>query len=207
MIGFYNYSVILTYLGLASAIFGMSQAITGNINVALLCLIISGTCDMFDGKVARAMKNRTEDEKVFGIQIDSLCDLVCFGVLPGIIAYMTCPHKALGVVSATLFVLAAVIRLGYFNVMEQARQKETSECRKYYQGLPVTTISMILPSVYIIRHFIGIDRVPSTVYSIVLLIVAFLFVYDFKVKKPGNIGCLVMTVYGVCILAGVIFLK
>ncbi len=207
MIGFYNYSVILTYLGLTSAIFGISQAFAGNINWALLCLIISGTCDMFDGKVARAMKNRTEEEKVFGIQIDSLCDLVCFGVLPGIIAYMTCQYEALGIISATLFVLGAVIRLGYFNVMEQARQKETSECRKYYQGLPVTTISMILPSVYIIRHFIGVDRVPSTIYSIVLLIVAFLFVYDFKVKKPGNVGCMVMTIYGALILAGVIFLK
>ena len=88
MIGFYNYSVILTYISLISSVFGMSQAIHGRFKVAVFCLALSGLCDMFDGKIARSMKNRTEDEKSFGIQIDSLCDVVCFGIFPAMICYL-----------------------------------------------------------------------------------------------------------------------
>ena len=87
MIGFYNYSVILTYIGLASAVFGITQVMDGRQALPFLCLLLSGICDLFDGKIARSMKNRTEHEKVFGIQIDSLCDLVCFGVFPAVIGY------------------------------------------------------------------------------------------------------------------------
>ena len=87
MIGFYNYSVILTYIGLVSSVFGITQVFENHMSIAFLCLLLSGICDLFDGKIARSMKNRTEHEKVFGIQIDSLCDLVCFGVFPAVIGY------------------------------------------------------------------------------------------------------------------------
>ena len=50
---------------------------------------MSGLLDTFDGKVARTKKNRTEDQKRFGIQIDSLCDIVCFGVCPVIICWFS----------------------------------------------------------------------------------------------------------------------
>ena len=76
MIGFYNYTVILTYIGLLSSIAGMMFAVNGWYKAALLCLAFSGLCDMFDGKIARRKTDRTEDEKSFGIQIDSLCDMV-----------------------------------------------------------------------------------------------------------------------------------
>ena len=84
-IGFYDYTVILTYLSLISSIIGITQAIDGSFTPAVCCLIISGFCDLFDGTIARTKKNRTADEKVFGIQIDSLCDLVCFGAFPAIL--------------------------------------------------------------------------------------------------------------------------
>lgn len=94
-------------------------------------------------------KNRTEDEKRFGIQIDSLCDIVCFGVFPTIICYFTGMRNLPGVLILMFYCLAGLIRLAYFNVMEERRQQETSENRKYYQGLPITTISVILPLVYV----------------------------------------------------------
>ena len=72
MIGFYNYSVILTYIGLVSSVFGITQVFENHMSIAFLCLLLSGICDLFDGKIARSMKNRTEHEKVFGIQIDNI---------------------------------------------------------------------------------------------------------------------------------------
>ena len=56
MIGFYNASVILTYLGVVSAVFGMSQAFNGNFKIAILCLMISGLTDMYDGTIAKMIK-------------------------------------------------------------------------------------------------------------------------------------------------------
>ena len=87
MLGFYDYTVVLTYISLVISVFGMTRALAGDFKVAILCLALSGLCDMFDGKIARTKKDRTEDEKKFGIQIDSLCDVVCFGVFPALICY------------------------------------------------------------------------------------------------------------------------
>ena len=60
MIGFYNYSVIVTYIGVALSVSGMALASTGQFKFAILCLALAGACDTFDGKIARAMKNRTK---------------------------------------------------------------------------------------------------------------------------------------------------
>lgn len=87
MLGIYDYTVVLTYVSLMVSIGGMMLSVNGHLNLAVLCLAISGLCDMFDGKIARTKKDRTEEEKCFGIQIDSLCDIVCFGVGPAIICY------------------------------------------------------------------------------------------------------------------------
>ena len=206
MIGFYNYSVILTYIGLGVSIVGMTQVLAGNYKWAFFCLMISGTCDMFDGKIARAMKNRSDHEKVFGIQIDSLCDVICFGMLPAMIGYSMSDNKNLGAIAAALFVLGAVIRLGYFNVMEQERQQQTTENRKYYQGLPVTTVAMILPAVYAIGSRTDSEHFAN-VFSIVMIIISFLFVLDFKVKKPDNRGVCLMTLFGIIIVVGLLSVR
>lgn len=183
LIGFYNASVILTYIGLAAAVFGIFQAFEGNFMVAVFCQLIAGVCDMFDGRIARAMK-RTDDEKVFGIQIDSLCDLVCFGVFPAMFAYCVGVTSVAGMVILIFYVLAAVIRLGYFNVTEQTRQQQTSENRKMYQGLPVTSAALLIPILYLITLLI--DGVTVPVFTVGMLVIGVLFIANIRVKKPGN---------------------
>ena len=93
MLGIYDYTVVLTYVSLMVSIGGMMLSVNGHLNLAVLCLAISGLCDMFDGKIARTKKDRTEEEKCFGIQIDSLCDIVCFGVGPAIICWDERPDR------------------------------------------------------------------------------------------------------------------
>lgn len=201
MIGFYNYSVILTYIGLASSVFGITQVFEGNEHIAFLCLLLSGICDLFDGKIARSMKNRTDHEKVFGIQIDSLCDLVCFGVFPAVIGYSYGFNHGLGVISAIMIVLGAVIRLGYFNVMEEERQRQTTELRKQYQGMPVTTVAIILPLLYL-----GRMNIPRQVYPYVfqgfMILISILFVLNINVKKLSIKGILILFTMGAIILIG-----
>jgi len=183
MIGFYSYTVVLTYLGLASAAMGMILTFQGFAKYALFCLAFSGLCDMFDGKVARMKKDRTEDEKRFGIQIDSLCDVVCFGVFPMILCYSIGMRGLAGISILVFYLIAGVIRLAFFNVMEEKRQEETDEARKYYQGLPITSIAIILPLFCTLRPLLG-HRFLSELH-ICILTVGLLFIINFPLRKPG----------------------
>lgn len=188
MIGYYNYTVILTYISLLSSILGMFFAcgIGGDAahpEYAVVCLMVSGLCDMFDGKIARTMK-RTENEKKFGIQIDSLCDLICFGVLPVVIGYSIGMDGWADIPVLMLFPLCAVIRLAYFNVAEEDRQKKTEDVRKVYEGLPVTSVALIIPLLYSFREDIGVELFPC-VYGAALLLIAIAFITRVKVKKPS----------------------
>ena len=183
MIGFYSYTVVLTYLGLASAAMGMILTFQGFAKYALFCLAFSGLCDMFDGKVARLKKDRTEDEKRFGIQIDSLCDVVCFGAFPMILCYSIGMRGLAGISILVFYLIAGVIRLAFFNVMEEKRQEETDEARKYYQGLPITSIAIILPLFCTLRPLLG-HRFLSELH-ICILTVGLLFIINFPLRKPG----------------------
>lgn len=185
MIGYYNYSVILTYVSLASAVVGMVQALDKNPRTAIICLMICGICDMFDGAIARTCKKRSEDAKSFGTQIDSLCDLVCFGVFPAIIGYGLGLRQWYAIACMIVYVLAAVIRLAYFNVQEINRAANGGDARKYYQGLPVTSAAFILPLFLLVD--LAISKVPMVkFYYIALLIVGIFFVSDIKIKKLYN---------------------
>ena len=188
MIGFYNYTVILTYLSLVSSMIGIFLAcgLCGGQprpTYAIICLMVSGLCDMFDGKIARTKKDRTEEEKKFGKKIDWHCDAICFGVLPAVIGYAVGLDHWIDVPVLVLFPLCAVIRLAYFNVAEESRQKKTSEVRKVYEGLPVTSVSLILPLLYSFHKDIGTDCFPA-IYGGAMFIIAIAFITRIKVKKP-----------------------
>ena len=212
MIGFYNRSVILTYIGLLSSFFGITQAAQGAFGddksafkVAFLCLVFSGFCDMFDGKIARHTK-RSKDAQEFGIQIDSLCDLICFGVFPAFIVVCIGPRHWITIITAFLYVLGAVIRLGYFNVMESKRQQETTENRRYFQGLPVTSAALIFPLIFAVDNVLNLKISVSIkpIYVIIMFITAFCFVWDIKVKKPGKKETIVLAVIGALIVSGIL---
>jgi len=82
-------------------------------------------------------------------------------------------------------------------------REATEEHRKYYQGLPVTSVSLILPCIYILSVYFQFLPLDWT-YNIAMIIVSFLFVLDFRVKKPGNVGVIIMTIAGLAVLAGVL---
>ena len=182
-IGFYDYTVYLTYLSLISSVFGITQAIHGDYKAAIFCLAFSGICDAFDGRVARTKKNRTEDEKNFGIQLDSLCDVICFGVFPALICYLLGVRGVVGLAIIFFYCLCAVIRLAFFNVLEANRQKTEGGCNKTYRGLPVTSISFILPIAFWLQ-FLMPDLVFLSLLHFLMLLVGFLFILDFPIRKP-----------------------
>lgn len=215
MIGIYDYTVLLTYISLLSATSGIIVSLTnfggnaGHPYIGALFLMICGLCDAFDGRVARTKKDRSDFNKKYGIQIDSLSDVIAFGVLPaciGVAVIRTSPlcNSLLHAVGRpygrlllflmyaviVLYVLAAVIRLAYFNVTEEERQNTEDGCRKYYTGLPVTSASIIFPAVLLVNFGLNFDI--TVIYFVILLAVGFLFLLKIKVPKPGLRGILIM---------------
>ena len=182
-IGFYDYTVILTYTSLVSAVLGMVFAHRGAFGAVMLCLLLSGFCDAFDGTMARTKKNRTEDEKAFGIQLDSLVDVVSFGVAPAFTCYCMGMQSVLGIAILCIYCICAVIRLAFFNVQEAKRQQVESGCNKYYRGLPVTSGSVLFPVFFLLKPLLP-GRVFLLLLHVLCGLTAFLFVLDFRVKKP-----------------------
>ena len=203
MIGFYSYTVILTYIGFVCGSMGLYFSAHGSTNTAILMLLLAGFCDMFDGKVARTKKNRTVQECNFGIQIDSLSDMVCFGLLPPMIAFSAGLRSPIHVAIFSCFSLAALIRLAYFNVTEEERQSQTSENRKLYEGLPVTSTALIIPLLFCFRKDLG-DIFPI-VGAVVYAAVAAAFITKFHIKKPGMRWMIASIIIGACELALLIY--
>ena len=179
MIGKWNKSVILTYVGAAISIFGIMLAVLGyEIKYSFICLMLAGICDLFDGTVARRCK-RTEEEKAFGVELDSLVDMITFVALP--IALLIRINESLYFAPLLiLYAIFAIARLAEFNISSPTNNKPVS----YYEGLPVTYAALILSVVYLLS--IVLDTfVFKIVFNICFFITAVLFVMKIKVPKPG----------------------
>ena len=218
MIGFYDYTVILTYLSLMSGTTGIMLCLNGigHPYLGMFFLLFSGLCDTFDGKVARTKKNRTDQMKNFGIQIDSLSDLVAFGLLPACIGIsmlryairtpglsgFTCyvlthyqkPTQIVLTFIAVLYVLAAMIRLAYFNVMEEEDQNRDETGAKIYTGLPVTTAALIFPAVLLFHLLLRADL--TLLYFGVMILTGLFFLFRIQIKKPHNRGIALLIGFG-----------
>lgn len=201
LVGFYNYTVWLTYAGAAAAVCGIFFSAGGHPFWGVICLLFAGATDMFDGKIASTMK-RNEAEKNFGIQIDSLCDLISFGVLPVAIGYGLGLSGGFFFVSAVLYIICAIIRLAYFNVDEIMRQKNENGSRKTYYGLPVTAAAMLFPLIYGLKDLLSAALLP--VYQVALFAVAAAFILKFKIRKPRGAALWVIFALGLAVVALVI---
>ena len=174
-LGYYNKSVILTYAGAAAAVAGMGLAFSGKIKEAVLCLIFCGVADLFDGMIARRCK-RTDEEKEFGIQIDSLTDMASFALFPPVISFAVGNTGIISVLINAFYVIACITRLGFFNVSTSVGAET-----KFYTGLPATFASLIVVSAYIIGKITGLF---SVIMPTVLLVTGFLFILKIKIAKP-----------------------
>jgi len=191
MLGYWNKSVYITYFGAFIACFGfMLSFALNNIDYSFAGMIIAAVCDMFDGKVARHLK-RSENEKSFGVEIDSLADIVCFIALPALTLYHFGMTNYYQIAILSLYVVCGIIRLAYFNVAMSDKDKAIS----YYQGLPVPMSILIFSLVWILNKKINFDI--SLVYTIVVPIVGLLHISKIKIKKYTDTWFYIL----VCLLA------
>ncbi len=202
-LGYYDYTVVLTYAGMLSSFTGILFSINEKFLEAVVCLILAGLCDMFDGAVA-STKERDLKEKRFGIQIDSLSDLISFGVMPALFVFMICQKTAASATLGGFFVLTALIRLAYYNVNEEERQNTTDDKRRVFQGVPVTTVAVLLPMVFVLNS--NSKRESLIPYLIMLAVCGIGFISPIEVKKPGLTGKICLILVGILEIIGVFFL-
>ena len=196
-LGYYNKSVILTYAGGVSAVLGMALALSGRMKYALLCLIVCGVADLFDGMIARHCK-RTEKEKEFGIQIDSLADMVSFALFPVVLCFAMGNTRWYHIAVSAFYVICAITRLGFFNVSTSTETKI-----KYYTGLPVTFASLIVVLAFIIGEIFAITNI---ILPICLFVTALLFILKIKIAKPHGIAYIFLALLAVVLTVAVIFI-
>lgn len=180
-IGKWNKSVITTYLGLMFSILGIYLSFIGRTHYAFSCLIMAGICDMLDGTIARKCK-RDESEKQFGIELDSLVDVISFLMFPIVIFFNEGLNKIYFVPLYILFATCGVARLAFFNITLEEENKNVPV--KYYRGLPVTCSALVFPIMYLISLLL-----PASIYiiymTVVMFIVSILYILDFKLRKPS----------------------
>ncbi|KND62511.1 CDP-alcohol phosphatidyltransferase family protein [Candidatus Phytoplasma phoenicium] len=225
-LGIYNYTTYLTYLNLLSGVFGISFLMNKQINIsyATICLLISGFLDMFDGVISRLKKNHSSTEKEYGVQIDSLADMISFGLLPILIGWVLFikttyindkPLAYLFWFFAGLYSLTALIRLAYFNVL--AKKEENFE-NQIFIGIPVTVSSIIFPLLILSSQILKkqwpneiatINKYSFVVYFAMIILLSILFVFNkIKFKKQKNIiYFLSITLFLITLIFGLIIFK
>ncbi len=202
--GIYILPNLLTTASLFSGFYSIISAIDGHYYPAAIAILVSGVFDMLDGRVARL----THTTSRFGVEYDSLSDLVAFGVAPGILAFLWAlqPYHRLGWLAAFLYVATCALRLARFNT-----QVHTFDSH-YFNGLPCPSAAALIATCVMFYHAMGgtgkLDHqsplVPLMIYILSYLMVSTIRYHslksvDFFQRKPFR--SLVAAVLAVIIVA------
>lgn len=185
--GVYLLPNTLTLCGMFCGFFAIMSAINGNFIHAAWAIILANIFDGLDGWIARLTNTTTR----FGVELDSLSDLIAFGVAPSIMIYKWAlmPFGRLGWAAAFLFVACGALRLARFNV------QTGSPGSKAFKGMPIPGAASILASVVIFyyEYWVGIPG-KNVLYPALTIVLALLMVstlrfhgvkeVDFREKKP-----------------------
>ena len=153
---------IATLLNATSGLTAIFFSIQRQFEIAAVFLLAAVLFDFLDGKIARITNQQNE----FGKNLDSLSDVVSFGVAPAVFGYMYGLNTFYNIIFLLTFVLAGILRLARFNILK----------RKEFIGIPITTSGFIIPIMYFILPF-------SQYLGITYLILALLMISNFKVNK------------------------
>lgn len=155
----------LTNLGLGG--FAIVEGLKGNLRLSLLLIFIAALADRFDGMVARKFNIESE----LGKQLDSMSDIISFGVAPALLIYQGILFEfgAPGTFFTILYIACGAFRLAKFNI---------TEANGYFTGLPITVAGC-----FATFSFLFIPSFPPQVFIFIMIILSFLMISPFKIKK------------------------
>jgi len=162
---------LITALNLVSGVAAVFSAIKGEVIVATVLVGAGMLFDYFDGKIARAYQLSHE----FGRELDSLADLVTFGLAPGVILLTLFPGSNMILAAAAIYAVAAAFRLARFNLL-----KDKGKAEKEYAGLPVPAAAFALLATTFLRFAFSLH---VAVYASVAVVLSALMVSTVKFPK------------------------
>ncbi len=175
--GTYIFPNLFTTANLFSGFYGIVNAVNGYFEMAALAVFFSCVFDILDGQVARLTRATSR----FGVEYDSLADLVAFGVAPGLLIYLMAlrPYGRLGWLAAFVFMACGALRLARFNV-----QVETAS-KKYFTGLPIPGGALMIASTVLFLNHSDI-MVTKSFIGPVLLTLTYLLGFFMVSTLPYN---------------------
>lgn len=145
---------LFTSMNLFSGFFAMVKGVDGDYTAAAWLIVLAGIFDALDGVMARLTNSSSE----FGVELDSLADVVSFGAAPSFLLYTAFFHEwnTFGVVLASLPALCGALRLARFNVQLVGFDKD------YFKGLPIPSAALVLISYLVFYHLPADGLIPSS---------------------------------------------
>lgn len=197
--GIYILPNLVTAASLFAGFYSMVATLNGNYGSAAVWIFISAVCDGLDGKVARM----TGTTSKFGVEFDSLADLVAFGVTPALLMYSWAlrPFGRLGWLAAFLFLVCGALRLARFNV-----QVNTVESKRFV-GLPIpAAASMVASTVLLFTHFGWPSSYKKLAIIAMIYLLAFLMVSSFRYYSFKDPALIKRQPFGFLLLAVVLLI-
>ncbi len=168
---FYPLPCLITCMSLFSGFYSLVAAINSHFFAAAVAILIAAVFDGLDGRVARM----TGSTSRFGMELDSLCDLVSFGIAPAMLAYLWAltPYGRYGWLAAFLYVATTALRLARFNSQAEA-EPEDKRYGHDFVGLPCPAAAALIATTVMFCRFLGAD---DTVKHISLLLLVYVLSY------------------------------
>jgi CDP-diacylglycerol--serine O-phosphatidyltransferase len=156
---------IISLLGLLCAVFGIYFAIEGNFLASVIAVLWAVLFDWFDGIIARKIKVRTKEQGNFGGHLDSMIDIVSFGILPAILLLSYGNYSVWFMPGAFIIIATCAIRLSYFNVFGLIDSKT-------YKGLALDNNVLILAFIFLFESFFSHTTFSIIIYTLLLILSA-----------------------------------
>lgn len=171
--GVYILPNLFTAGSLFCGFFSLVRTLQEDFYAAAILILVAGFLDGIDGKIARYTNTSTR----FGLEFDSLADVISFGVAPGILVYAWAlePFGRLGWLAAFLYVVCGAMRLGRFNI------QVTNVESRYFSGLPIPAAAGLIATVILVYYNLGDTGISKHLpILIITYILAFLMVSTIK---------------------------
>ena len=143
---------VITLTGLSFGLSSIRFALEADFNLAIVCILFAGICDVLDGLLARHLQSESD----LGAQLDSLSDFLSFGVAPGLLVYMSIFNQdsGIGAFACLVFIIFSCLRLALFNVRLEASKSSDGAPEHFFTGIP-TPVGAVLILLPLTHSFMG----------------------------------------------------
>ncbi|MCM3730795.1 CDP-diacylglycerol--serine O-phosphatidyltransferase [Fictibacillus nanhaiensis] len=157
----------LTLINLSLGALALLFMMNGDLKIGFILIFLAGLFDRFDGMVARMLNIESE----FGKQLDSLCDLISFGIAPAFLIYQAVLHQfgVPGIIFTIIFIVCGAIRLARFNITEFTGS---------FVGVPITVAGCLMAAGYL-----AINIFPGFFYMFLTIGLAILMISTISIEK------------------------